>query len=439
MICQQAGTDGDGKMKHIFAGLAALGLVAACSEPTPPPPPAEPPAPDFASTWYSTGTPEKGAVFNIHQTQYGFGGFLRRNGDDAAHPIRIIHSSDAELGFVIPGINAAYRAQKDEQGAWIGEWTEGGNRTEMPLQVTDMPAGAMDNLVKLADGRWLQYACKGTGSPAILLDYGAGASLASWAQVFDPISQVSQTCMFERAGFGLSDPGPLPRDVNTVVSDIEAFISAAKIETPVVLVGHSLASYHIRQFANLHRDKTAGLVLIDPSGDGQTARFTAAIPDFQDLMPDTVTADTVTRCSQGIRTRIYAVPASSTPDDLDPIFSLCGGKDPDRAEATLSEIASMEDISTPQIKAAAKPYGDLPLIVLTRGDYTKEMPPGFTPETTAALKSVWTTMHTEMAAQSSIGQNRTIENAGHGIQRDNPQAVIDAVTEVVTAARAKKP
>ena len=67
------------------------------------------------------------------------------------------------------------------------------------------------------------------------------------------------------------------------------------------------------------------------------------------------------------------------------------------------------------------------------------MPPGFTPETTAALKSVWTTMHAEMAAQSSIGQTRTIKNAGHGIQRDNPQAVIDAVTEVVTAARAKKP
>ncbi|RYY94126.1 MAG: alpha/beta hydrolase, partial [Alphaproteobacteria bacterium] len=399
--------------------------------------PTAPPPPEYASTWYSTGSADKGAVFNIHATQYGFGGFLRRNGDDAAHPIRIIHSSDAELGFVIPSINAEFSAREDEQGAWTGEWIEGGKREPMPLQITETPAGGADGFLKIADGRWFQYVCKGTGAPAILLDYGAGASLASWAQVFDPLSQVSQTCMFERAGFGLSDPGPLPRDVNTVVSDIEAFITAAKIETPVVLVGHSLASYHIRQFANLHRDQTAGLVLVDPSGDGQTARFTAAIPDFAKLMPDNVTPDMVTACSQGIRQIIHSVAPSQTPDDLDPIFGKCGGKDPDRAEALLSEIASMEEVSTPQIKAAAKPYGDLPLIVLTRGDYTKEMPPGFTPETAAALKQVWTTMHKEMTAQSSIGQNRTIEGAGHGIQRDKPQAVIDAVTEVVTAARAQ--
>ncbi|HOY79511.1 MAG TPA: alpha/beta hydrolase, partial [Hyphomonadaceae bacterium] len=244
--------------------------------------------------------------------------------------------------------------------------------------------------------------------------------------------------MFERAGFGLSDPGPLPRDVNTVVGDIEAFLTAAKIETPIVLVGHSLASYHVRQFANLHRDQTAGLVLVDPSGDGQDARFRAVIPNLNDLIPDQmVTEEQVKTCSVGIRSLVHSIATSQTPDDMDPIFGKCGGKDPDRAEAVLSEIASMEVVSTNQIKAAAKPYGDLPLIVLTRGDYQKDTPPGFPPEAAAKLKQVWTTMHAEMTAQSSIGQNRTIAGAGHGIQRDKPQAVIDAVTEVVTAARAK--
>jgi hypothetical protein len=48
-------------------------------------------------------------------------------------------------------------------------------------------------------------------------------------------------------------------------------------------------------------------------------------------------------------------------------------------------------------------------------------------------------MHDEMTALSSAGQHRTVEGAGHGIQRDKPQAVIDAVNEVVVAARAPKP
>lgn len=435
-------------MKRMIVGLATASLMAGsllsgCGQPTPPEaaaPAAAPPPPEYASTWYSAGADAKGAVFNIHQTQYGPGGFLRRNGEDAAHPIRVIHSSDAELGFVIPDINAEFSARKDEQGVWSGEWTEGGKREAMPLQITETPAGGADGFLKIADGRWLQYVCKGAGSPTILLDYGAGASLASWAQVFDPLSQVSQTCMFERAGFGLSDPGPLPRDVNTVVSDIEAFITAAKIEAPVVLVGHSLASYHIRQFANLHRDQTAGLVLVDPSGDGQDARFRAVIPNLYELIPDqTVTEEQAKACSVGVRSVVHSIAMSQTPDDMDPIFGKCGGKDPDRNDAVLSEIAAMEGLSTGQIKAAAKPYGDLPLIVLTRGDYTKDIPPGFPLEAAEKLKQVWTTMHAEMTAQSSIGQNRTIEGAGHGIQRDKPQAVIDAVTEVVTAARARAP
>lgn len=427
-------------MKHVAALFVAAGLLMACGEPTPPPEaaaPAAPPPPEYASTWYSTGDGPKGAVFNIHQTQYGLGGFLRRNGDVAAHPIRAIHSSDAELGFVIPDINAAYRAQKDEQGVWTGEWTEGGKREDMPLQTTDMPAGAMDHLVKLADGRWFTYACAGTGSPTILLDYGAGASLNSWQYVFEPLSKVSQTCMFERAGFGLSDPGPLPRDVNTVVGDMEAFLAAAQIKTPIVLVGHSLASYHVRQFANLHRDQTAGIVLVDPSGDGQNARFLAVIPNLDELMPgQIVTEELVKMCSAGIRSLMHSIPMSQTPSDMDPIFGKCGDTDPDRAEARLSEIASMGERSTGQIKAAFRSYGELPLIVLTRGDYEKDTPPGFTPQNIAALKQVWIAMHNEMTAQSRIGKRRDVPGAGHGIQRDKPEAVIAAVTEVVTAARA---
>lgn len=420
--------------------VLALGLLlAACGDPAPAPvaaPPAPPP-PEYASTWYAAGTEAKGAVFNIHTTQYGYGGLLRRNGDDAAHPIRMIHSSEAELGFVIPDLNAAFRAQKNEQGVWVGEWTEGGKREEMPLLETSAPPEEANSFAKLPDGRWVQYACKGIGAPAILLDYGAGASVASWQKVFEPLSEVSQTCMFERAGFGLSDPGPLPRDVNSVVGDIDAFLQAAKIETPIVLVGHSLASYHIRQFANVHRDQTAGLVLVDPSGDGQDARFIAAMPEAKAFIESqAVTEEQVKTCSTGIRSLVHSIATSQTPDDMDPIFGKCGGKDPDRAEAVLSEVASMEVVSTNQIKAAAKPYGDLPLIVLTRGDYDKDFPPDIPAEAKATFKTVWTTMHAEMAAQSSIGSTRTIEGAGHGIQRDKPQAVIDAVTEVVAKARA---
>ena len=81
----------------------------------------------------------------------------------------------------------------------------------------------------------------------------------------------------------------------------------------------------------------------------------------------------------------------------------------------------------------------MPLIVLTRGDYDKEMPPTFSAEDRKGMQKVWVAMHEEMTALSTAGKHVTVAGAGHGIQRDKPQAVIDAIAEVLAAARAPKP
>jgi pimeloyl-ACP methyl ester carboxylesterase len=65
------------------------------------------------------------------------------------------------------------------------------------------------------------------------------------------------------------------------------------------------------------------------------------------------------------------------------------------------------------------------------------MPPEFTDADRAAMKKVWTEMHNEMTALSTAGVHREIPGAGHSIQADQPQAVIDAVNEVVAQARAR--
>jgi hypothetical protein len=46
-------------------------------------------------------------------------------------------------------------------------------------------------------------------------------------------------------------------------------------------------------------------------------------------------------------------------------------------------------------------------------------------------------MHDDLAKLSSAGSNRVVKGANHYIQVDKPDAVIDAVGEVVAAARAQ--
>ena len=117
----------------------------------------------------------------------------------------------------------------------------------------------------------------------------------------------------------------------------------------------------------------------------------------------------------------------------------CLGNDADIIESYLSEVDAMAGPSTQQLTESRRQWGAMPLIVLTRGDYDKEMPPTFSKADREGMKTVWVAMHEEMTALSTVGKHLTVAGAGHGIQRDKAQAVIDAVNEVLAAARAPKP
>jgi pimeloyl-ACP methyl ester carboxylesterase len=98
-----------------------------------------------------------------------------------------------------------------------------------------------------------------------------------------------------------------------------------------------------------------------------------------------------------------------------------------------SELDSFQTVDAAQMAKVRRPLESIPLIVLTG----KPTAPGMSAEETEALHTLWSTMHDEMAALSTIGVNRAVPGSGHYIQYEKPAVVIAAVQEVVEAARAK--
>jgi pimeloyl-ACP methyl ester carboxylesterase len=137
-------------------------------------------------------------------------------------------------------------------------------------------------------GRRLHLICEGpkSASPTVLLEAGAFGFSADMAVIQDKLAaQGLRACAYDRAGLGLSDPGPAPRDGLAVVGDLEKLLAAAHEPGPYILVGHSMAGLYLRLFAGRNPDKVAGLVLIDaatpeitdtPSGQQFVAFFTRA-------------------------------------------------------------------------------------------------------------------------------------------------------------------
>ena len=84
--------------------------------------------------------------------------------------------------------------------------------------------------------------------------------------------------------------------------------------------------------------------------------------------------------------------------------------------------------SSEQAAAARRQYGSIPLIVLTAG---APIIPGLSRTDYQLLLGKIKQMHGELAALSTRGVDRLVPDSSHYVQLDQPQAVIDAVSEVL--------
>jgi len=406
---------------------AAMVLLAACVSPAQTAAPGPPP---LAGDWYAISAGASGpSSIEIHPTRSGPQGRIWNAGQ--MYPIRNLVIADGAMSFIVPALEASWSGKSGEAKTWSGTWTskEGDKLTTLtPTAAPDLKGRVF---VTLADGRQMFLDCRGAGAPVVVFDAGAGGATGSWRLVHDEIAKTTRACAYVRAGHGLSDPRPLPLDAATVANDLDELLRAARLPPPYVLVGHSLGSYHVRQYANTRFSKMTGMVLVDPSGDGQQARFEAVIPEAMAIAKKTQSAAVEAGCAARLRARLVMRD--------DPLFRTCNGSnDAEIFEQTQSEIDAMTGPSLVALTKSRRSWGGMPLIVLTRSDYRKGAPPEYTDSDFDGLKTVWLAMHEEMAKLSTAGEHRIVPNAGHSIQMDQPQAVILAVNDVVARARASK-
>jgi penicillin amidase len=303
--------------------------------------------------------------------------------------------------------------------------------------------------VQIADGRTMNLYCQGSGSPTVILEAGAGGSTLEWRWVQRDIARITRVCAYDRAGMGFSDPGPLPRTAGAVVADFSALLWAAKIPPPYVLVSHSLGSYFVRLYADLHPEDVVGMVLIDPSMEYQDSRFGKVSPKFADLLrkEEAVARECLRLAEAGKLTADAPIFKECTYDySPDPAFSPALAQVQIKRRlsvafrsALLSEIHEMEPADSRELQAARRTYGTMPLIVLTQSPETPEAYPGLSVQQVDSMNRLWMQMHDELAALSTRGSNRLVNNSGHYIQKDRPDVVIGAVREVVDAAHIALP
>ncbi|MEO8811741.1 MAG: alpha/beta hydrolase [Caulobacteraceae bacterium] len=300
----------------------------------------------------------------------------------------------------------------------------------------DDPAAHPGRLVRLPDGRRLNLRCSGAGSPTVILEGGFAATSMGWYKVQPLIARHRRVCSYDRAGYGFSDPGPLPRDGAAVARDLDDALRAAGIGGPFVLVGHSAGGLYVRLFADRRPGEVVGMVLVDPSVEHQDERLAERFgPGAGSLAPQRARA---VRClDAAVRDALPSVdpalvvcapPPRASQSAAAAAAELAQARRPSTWETQISELDTLWGATSREIDAGRQNYGAMPLVVLTAAGTLDGAPE---PARAAALE-VWAGLHRQIAARSTRGSARTIERSTHMMIFDRPDAIAEAVEEVAS-------
>lgn len=293
-------------------------------------------------------------------------------------------------------------------------------------------------LVNLGDGRHLNLRCTGSGAQTVVLEAGAVADSSTWFKVQPLLASSARVCAYDRAGYGFSSEGPMPRNIDADVSDLHALIQRGRIKTPVVMVGHSLGTNIVRQYANRYPGDVSAMVLIDPPAQ-DIGRYAPAWQKDEDSL-------SVQRFA--FLDQCEAAAEKHKLPSTDPDLHDCLGAANPLASAKVN-AADLARMSKPpfwhtvlsvlhdnvgvfrQPVSPRETHGSTPLIVLSAdGTYADALP-----RDRKGLEKARARTQEQIVATSSRGTLVQVPNTSHEIQADQPAAVAKAIEQALRLAR----
>lgn len=261
----------------------------------------------------------------------------------------------------------------------------GGGAAASTATTATTPAAddAVDRVVKIDGSRGLYVRCTGSGSPTVLLEGGDGDTSDSYGFAEPDVAKVTRTCVYDRANLGQSDPAPGPRGLSELVGDLDGLLRSARIPGPYVLVGTSGGGYVTAGFAAAHPRDVAGMVFVD-----------VAAP-FKDP-PREIVEET----------------APDHPDNVEKRDFLQVEKDAWKAR---------------------KRIGDIPVTIISVEYSDAEIGQSpFASEQRAMRRNVQAQRGWRVLSPRA---KQVVVRTGHAVEEEDPEAVIDAIVDVVNAAR----
>jgi pimeloyl-ACP methyl ester carboxylesterase len=271
-------------------------------------------------------------------------------------------------------------------------------------------------------------------TPSVVVVTGAGDCQASWAAVADRLAHRTRVVTYDRAGLGWSARGPAPT-ADRYVAELHAVLDAYMPKGPYVLVGHSLGGLIARLHAQQHPERLVGLVQVDATpeqvADDPGVKIGFAVSGLVASVFKVLAPLGAVRLL--LRLRAFPLyPEQRTFEeqltaDQRRAWVASVRRDMGPGGAAGRELRSVLPTAREAQRRLARvvqpQFGDLPQAVLSSHAWGGEQ---------------WVGMHRELAARSRVSTHRVFQDRFHNIHMQHPDAVVDAINEILHAVADSK-
>jgi pimeloyl-ACP methyl ester carboxylesterase len=258
----------------------------------------------------------------------------------------------------------------------------------------------------------LQMCLAGEGSPVVVIDAGITDGIEKLRPLQDRLAKAILVCTYDRAGYGRSETGPLPRHSGREAEELKALLDAASIPGPYVIVGHSLGALNAQVFAAKYPKDVAGTVLLDPPPISFLLK-----KDYAELgaMAERMTAEWQAMADSG---------AGSTNAE-------------ERARAGFFRMIASEHREmfgeSARLAAEIPSFGKTPLVVMAAG-----VPNPRFGAVAEAYQDYWIGQSLALSRKSLNGRFVLAERSSHYLYLDAPDLVVESILSVVDRVRGLK-
>ncbi|HET9168921.1 MAG TPA: alpha/beta hydrolase [Actinospica sp.] len=284
----------------------------------------------------------------------------------------------------------------------------------------------------------------------VVLTSGLGGAWYDWDRVVPLLAGLAPVLRFDRPGLGWSEPAAVPPTLAGEAQRIKELLTTPGIlaqDAPAagraVLVAHSLSGFHAEAFARLYPELVAGVVLVDGSAEPEvTAAPEPAEAAQRRLAQWRTLGDLATRSGlAGLampRLRALAIRLSRNggADLADPADVAATSASGRLLTAALLENATYNAVAAQLLELRCeRPYPQEPplRVIAAFGSTPAVRALPFVSDKVRQRNETWLARQRQLAELSLNGTLIELADSAHYVPFDRPDAVAEAVREVLAS------